>query len=336
MQGWCQQFPSHSIGDVALRRRRRALRRRGDGASFNNVDYGQYGNTYAGDQATRAATRPARRHRVDAADRRGRRAAQPGRRRTDGPGALDGTIIRVDPTTGAGAAGQPVRSAAPTPNARRILAYGLRNPFRFTFRPGTNELWIGDVGWNTWEEINRIADPTGGAADELRLALLRGQRHGSAAAATTVGNLNICEIAVQPRPGARDRAVLHLQPLRPGRARRDVPDRAARRSRGWRSTQRRLLPGELQRRRSSSPTTRRNCIWVMPAGRERPARPGRRPDVRRRRPATRSTSRSARAATSSTPTSTAAPIHRIRYTATSNQPPTAVDHAPPRRRARPR
>ena len=45
-------------------------------------------------------------------------------------------------------------------NAQRIVAFGLRNPFRFTFRPGTNELWVGDVGWNTWEEINRIVNPT--------------------------------------------------------------------------------------------------------------------------------------------------------------------------------
>jgi PKD repeat protein len=31
---------------------------------------------------------------------------------------------------------------------------GLRNPFRFTLHPLTNEPYIGDVGWSTWEEIN--------------------------------------------------------------------------------------------------------------------------------------------------------------------------------------
>jgi hypothetical protein len=41
------------------------------------------------------------------------------------------------------------------PNGR-----GFRNPFRFTFRPGTGEIWSGDVGWNTWEEINRTPDVT--------------------------------------------------------------------------------------------------------------------------------------------------------------------------------
>ncbi len=43
-----------------------------------------------------------------------------------------------------------------TSNARRIVAYGLRNPFRFTLRPGTDELWIADVGWHTYEEIDRL------------------------------------------------------------------------------------------------------------------------------------------------------------------------------------
>ena len=31
----------------------------------------------------------------------------------------------------------------------------MRNPFRITFRPGTGEIWSGDVGWNEYEEINR-------------------------------------------------------------------------------------------------------------------------------------------------------------------------------------
>jgi glucose/arabinose dehydrogenase len=37
---------------------------------------------------------------------------------------------------------------------RSIWALGLRNPFTFTFQPGTGRMFINDVGQNTWEEIN--------------------------------------------------------------------------------------------------------------------------------------------------------------------------------------
>ncbi|NDJ61949.1 MAG: glucose dehydrogenase, partial [Chloroflexi bacterium] len=37
---------------------------------------------------------------------------------------------------------------------RAIWAYGLRNPFIFTLQPGTNRMFINDVGANEWEEIN--------------------------------------------------------------------------------------------------------------------------------------------------------------------------------------
>ena len=37
-----------------------------------------------------------------------------------------------------------------------MWAYGLRNDFRFNFKPGTNVIFSGDVGWDAWEEINVI------------------------------------------------------------------------------------------------------------------------------------------------------------------------------------
>jgi len=37
----------------------------------------------------------------------------------------------------------------------KVYAYGLSQPaFRFTIHPDTNEPYIGDVGWSTWEEID--------------------------------------------------------------------------------------------------------------------------------------------------------------------------------------
>jgi glucose/arabinose dehydrogenase len=37
---------------------------------------------------------------------------------------------------------------------REIWSYGLRNPFRFAFQPGTSHFFINDVGQNVWEEID--------------------------------------------------------------------------------------------------------------------------------------------------------------------------------------
>jgi glucose/arabinose dehydrogenase/chitodextrinase len=38
----------------------------------------------------------------------------------------------------------------------RVWAYGLRNPYRFDFHPTLGDLYAGEVGWNTWEEVDRI------------------------------------------------------------------------------------------------------------------------------------------------------------------------------------
>ena len=81
-------------------------------------------------------------------------------RRPEGePIVLNGTLLRVDPATGAGLPTNPF-AASSDANERRIIAYGLRNPFRFAFRPGSSEVWIADVGAGLWEEIDRLPEPT--------------------------------------------------------------------------------------------------------------------------------------------------------------------------------
>ena len=35
-----------------------------------------------------------------------------------------------------------------------IWAYGIRNPWTFSFDRKTGDLWIADIGQNHWEEIN--------------------------------------------------------------------------------------------------------------------------------------------------------------------------------------
>ena len=157
---WCQQFPSHSIGTLMFGRDGKLYAGAGDGASFNNVDYGQYGATTAPDQANPCGDPPgAVGTALTPPTAEGGALRSQSVRRTDGPATLDGSIIRIDPDTGQGLADNPFGSSADQ-NKRRVIAYGLRNPFRFTQRPGTDELWVGDVGWNTWEEIDRVLSPT--------------------------------------------------------------------------------------------------------------------------------------------------------------------------------
>ncbi|MGH8834448.1 MAG: PQQ-dependent sugar dehydrogenase, partial [Actinomycetes bacterium] len=161
---WCQQFPSHSIGTLLFGRDGYLYVSSGDGASFNTVDYGQLGATHPGDQANPCGDPPgAVGTPLSPPGAEGGALRSQSVRRTDGPATLDGAILRIDPATGAGVPGNPFFSS-PDANARRIVAYGLRNPFRMTQRPGSDELWIGDVGWNTWEEINRVVSPTGPTA----------------------------------------------------------------------------------------------------------------------------------------------------------------------------
>ncbi|WP_318306930.1 PQQ-dependent sugar dehydrogenase [Amycolatopsis solani] len=158
--GWCQQFPSHSISSLAFGPDGALYAGGGDGASFNFADYGQVGNPCA-DPPSPAGTNLS----PPAAEGGALRSQSP-RRAAGQPVLLNGTILRIDPDTGAGLPGNPFAGSADA-NARRIIAYGARNQFRFGFRPGTSELWAGDVGWNTWEEINRVASVGDGVAENF-------------------------------------------------------------------------------------------------------------------------------------------------------------------------
>jgi glucose/arabinose dehydrogenase len=146
VEGWCQQFSSHSIGDLQFGPEGALYASGGDGASFSATDIGQLGTP----------PNPC----GDPPEEGGALRAQDVRTAGD-PTGLNGTVIRVDPETGKAWPGNPL--SGPDENARRIVAYGLRNPFRFAIDPETHEVYSGNVGWNDYEEIDRF-NPDSGTA----------------------------------------------------------------------------------------------------------------------------------------------------------------------------
>jgi glucose/arabinose dehydrogenase len=143
MAAWCQQYPSHSVGGLGFGPDGALYAGAGDGASFTEADSGDH----AGDLSPTRTDQPDVCH--DPPRQGGALRSQDLLTRSDALG-YDGAIVRLEPDAATGALGPP-----------RIVAEGLRNPFRFAFRPGSDELWVGDVGGNATEEIDRLADPTG-------------------------------------------------------------------------------------------------------------------------------------------------------------------------------
>jgi glucose/arabinose dehydrogenase len=151
VEGWCQQFSSHSIGDLQFDSEGALYASGGEGASFTSPDYGQYGwpqVNQCGDPpgvVGEALSPP---------------TAEGGSLRSQNPTNLDGKIIRIDPETGEGLPTNPLATSL-NQNERRIVAEGLRNPFRFTIDPQTHEIYVDNVGWGTYEEMDRFAgDPS--------------------------------------------------------------------------------------------------------------------------------------------------------------------------------
>jgi glucose/arabinose dehydrogenase len=82
------------------------------------------------------------------------------------PKTLLGSILRIDPAGGTkdGPAyaippGNPFADG--TDGAPEVWLYGVRNPWRFTFDDLTGDLWVGDVGQDLYEEIDRLPSANG-------------------------------------------------------------------------------------------------------------------------------------------------------------------------------
>jgi glucose/arabinose dehydrogenase len=87
-------------------------------------------------------------------------------------GSLLGKILRIDPNDPDGVG--PLTYSVPTDNPfvgmpgdkPEIWSYGFRNPFRFSIDSQTGDMFIGDVGEATAEEIDYAQGPVGGAGND--------------------------------------------------------------------------------------------------------------------------------------------------------------------------
>jgi glucose/arabinose dehydrogenase len=144
-EAWCQQFSSHSIGDLRFGPEGALYASGGDGASFTSPDYGQLG----------APANPCNDPKDEGGSLRSQDLRTPA---PQDPTGLNGTIIRIDPETGKGWPTNP-EHASTDENEQRIVAFGFRNPFRFTTDPLTQQIYVGNVGGATFEEVDRF-DPS--------------------------------------------------------------------------------------------------------------------------------------------------------------------------------
>ncbi|MFN8122689.1 MAG: PQQ-dependent sugar dehydrogenase [Thermoleophilia bacterium] len=82
--------------------------------------------------------------------------------------SLAGKLLRIDPATGNGVPDNPYYNAANPGSVRsRVMARGFRNPFRFGLDSQTGAVYVADVGWNDWEELD-VVSPDGTNPDRDR------------------------------------------------------------------------------------------------------------------------------------------------------------------------
>src|SRR6266850_5216495 len=148
-------YESHGVGSMVFGTDGTLLASCGDGASYSSVDVGNAAETYYSAALAEGIIKP---------------KENVGAYRAQLVDSLSGKVLRIDPATGDGLPSNPFYDAANPRSARsRVWALGLRNPCRMSLRPNTGShfpddgnpgvLYIGNVGWNTWEALDVVTGP---------------------------------------------------------------------------------------------------------------------------------------------------------------------------------
>ena len=153
IEDWCQQGSSHSIGDLEFGPEGALYASSGEGSLPGQPDYGQG----TGRTPTCAETPQALGEALVTPDAEGGSLRAQDLLTPGDPTGLSGTVIRIDPDTGLALSGNPLYASGPDENARRIVGFGFRNPFRFAIHPATGELYVNNVGGGPYEEIDRLS-----------------------------------------------------------------------------------------------------------------------------------------------------------------------------------
>ena len=138
--GFIHCHSSHSIGSIRMGLDGSLFVGSGDGAHFDFTDGGQDVTGFDAGCATTFGS-----------------DNDLGALRSQDPDSFAGKILRIDAETGLGLTDNPFWDGNADSVRSKTWVTGLRNPYRFTVRPDSplpGTLYIGDVGWNAWEELN--------------------------------------------------------------------------------------------------------------------------------------------------------------------------------------